>query len=89
MQVPLMSYLKSSWCFYIILMFRSRAWDLLQNLIALMLLQALNNNETIPIRHNLNNYHEIPNISPGLIDTFKHILGAYIRGDLYSEGILC
>ena len=25
-------------------------------------------------------YRKIPNISPGLLDIFKHILGAYIRG---------
>ena len=40
-------------------------------------------------------YRKIPNVSPGLIKVFKHFLvglysgGAYIRGGLYSEGILC
>ena len=40
-------------------------------------------------------YRKIPNISPGLIAIRKHILGglysagAYIRGAIYSECILC
>ena len=35
-------------------------------------------------------YRKIPNISSGLIEVRKHILGAYIRGKgLYSEGNLC
>ena len=35
-------------------------------------------------------YRKIPNISPGLIEVRKHFFeGAYIRGGLYSEGILC
>ena len=36
-------------------------------------------------------YRKIPNISPGLIEVRRPYLGggAYIRGGLYSEGILC
>ena len=35
-------------------------------------------------------YRKIPNISPGLIEVFKHFLGGlYSGGGLYSEGILC
>ena len=40
-------------------------------------------------------YRKIPNVSPGLLEVFKHFLGAayirgaYIRRGLYSEGILC
>ena len=33
-------------------------------------------------------YRKIPNISPGLIRHFKHILGAYIRG-AYIRGVFC
>ena len=33
-------------------------------------------------------YRKIPNISPGLIEVRKHILGAYIRGGLYSGGLI-
>ena len=34
-------------------------------------------------------YRKIPNVSPGLIEVFKHFWGGLIFGGLYSEGILC
>ena len=40
-------------------------------------------------------YRKIPNVSPGLIEVFKHFLeglyseGLTFGGGLYSEGILC
>ena len=40
-------------------------------------------------------YRKIPNVSPGLIEVFKHFLGGLYSGGLifggglYSEGILC
>ena len=33
-------------------------------------------------------YRKTPNISPGLIDIRKHVWGAYIRGGLYSGGLI-
>ena len=38
---------------------------------------------------NIPKYRKTLNISPELIDILKHILGAYIRDGLHSEGILC
>ena len=33
-------------------------------------------------------YRKIPNVSSGLIEVFKHFLGAYIRGGLISRGLI-
>ena len=33
-------------------------------------------------------YRKIPNISQGVIEVRKHFLGAYIRGGLYSGGLI-
>ena len=48
----------------------------------------------LSLRSYCSSYRIILNISPGLIDIYKHILGALYSGglysgDLYPEGILC
>ena len=46
------------------------------------------------VDHHLRTYRKIPNVSPGLIEVFKHFLGGLYSGGLifgggvYSEGIL-
>ena len=33
-------------------------------------------------------YRKIPNVSPGLIEVFKHFLGGLYSGGLYSGGLI-
>ena len=47
---------------------------------------CISKKELCHIKIEVHAYRKIPNISHGLIDVFKHILGTYIRGSLYSGG---